>query len=842
MRISATVLPSLLAVALLLSPSAAAARERAFFLGVGTLGIDDEEAAGLAAALQARLESDPRYAVEPRDADALDARCDGDRTCLCRAAREQDAARVVYCNVGRIEAIYTFELVLVDTQSCSTDASAFVTEELEAGRAPERLARLGERLLTPRRSVSESAVKAERSVRRVPALVTVVTDTQLRQYGITDLTELLRLVPGFEVVDTNWGDVVLHQGLSSTLLWVVDGVPLSNPRLNFSALGSDFVLGLGDVERIELIRGPGSVLWGQNAFLGVVNLTTRTPSGQGERARAHVRLGTLDTREVHASVGAHRRWFSYYLGTTWSSRAGARTEVADSLKADIGVESPVWGNSGTTENRPDGYHDFVARLKVAERLTVGLQYYANRTRFEISPFGSLLPPDEAGLWQTSELVYSAAWADELLSGLSYTVSASRYEHSSWEEFVVHPRDPELLPYGVSSMQGNELRPEVNQLVEARLRHVASGESVENQALAGASVLHQAMPDQYATFTIGDAPGTRDLDMAGHEFLTLAGFVQDDLTLAGGLLTLSGGLRAEVLRREGASHGVGDPPIHLEPALSAQAAVMGGVEAVSGKLIYAEGTRPPAMNDLYSTTGVYGNAELGSERSRALSAEITALPHDVLALRAGGMLAWLTDLIRVRDITDPALREQGFVSTPVNRASTRVYGLSVEAQLTLPRLDAVATWAWKRREDGEKPELSGMAAMLCDTLASMRGTCAPIASHTAGLGVSYRPLADVNVFSTASVVGPRRVLVLRPAPQDVASETLPTHALLDVGVTIGGVLGMFDLTVEARNPLRVQYRSPYGLGGRPAELLERRLSSEILVTLGWSGGLSAAGAL
>ena len=826
--------------AVLTAAPARAEPVRAVFLGMQTVGLDEEVEVALAGALEARFERDPVYAVEVRDDAELAGRCAGDTRCFCEAARELDAARVIYCNIGRIEAIYTFELALVDTQSCSTDNAVFVTEELDPSSAGARLAGLGDKLLTPRRSVSETAAKAKRSVRRVPAVVTVVTDKQMRQFGATGLDELLRIVPGFEVVDTNWGDPVLHHGLGSTLLWMVDGVPLSNPKFNFGALGSDFRLALEHVERVEFVRGPGSVLWGQNAFLGIVNLITRKPAGQGEHARAHMRLGTLDTRELHASVGAHRRWFSYYVATTWREAAGPRTEVPDSLLADIGVAEPVWGNVGTTDNRTDAYHDLVARLRVAERLTVGLQYFANRTRFEISPFGSLLPPGEAGLWQTAELVYSAAWDDTLPWGLSYGLSASRYEHHSWEEYIVHPRHPDHLPYGVSSLQGNELAPEVNHLAEARVHHQTSGEGAGNHVLVGASVLHQAMPNQFANLTIGAEPGVRELDMAGHTFLTFAGFVQDDLTLLDGALTLSGGLRAEVLRREGASHGGGDPPMHLEPALSAQAALLGGVEALSGKLIYAEGTRPPAMNDLYSTTGVYGNAALSAERSRALSAELTARPIGALVVRGGGMMAWLTDLIRTEEITDPALREQGFVNTPVNRASTRVYGLHAEAQLSLARFEAFGTWAWKRREEEERPELSGLAALLCDTLESMRGTCAPVAENTASLGVSYRPLDDFNAFATASVVGSRRALVLRRAPVGVATETLPAYALVDVGVTVSNVFGMFDLTLKAKNPLRVEHKSPYRIDGRPSPLLEKRLVSEVLLTLGWRGALADVG--
>lgn len=798
---------ALIMAALWLAPAAALAGDRtpAAFLGLQALGLSNHQTGGLEQALAARLRQDRRFAFSaPAERAAIIERCQGDRACYCRAAAALKPAvsHLLYANVGRIDPLFTFELVLVRLRGCAVVDSLFVSEMHDPSSANRRIGQLAGRLLKPRASVSETVVKAERDVDRVPAVVTVTTAEQVRRLGITRLTELIRLVPGFEVVDTNWGDLVLHQGLTSTVLYMVDGVPLSNPRINFSTIGRDGILGLNHVERVELVRGPGSVLWGQNAYLGIVNLITRLPHERGERIRAHLRLSTLDSQEVFVGLEGNRRWLSYYLSTTWRRARGAQTRVADSLYGTTAT-GDVWGNAGTTDNEVDSYFDVIARVRIAGKLELRVQYFTNKSFFEISPFGALLPPDERGWWDTTNLIYAAAWEDTLPHDLRYRLSASRYEHHSWENFIVFPRSAAVLPYGFSALQGNELRPETNHLLEGRIYHTLQRERWSNQALVGLAYLHQSMPEQYITLTTGQSPGVEELDMGEQTNHTASVFLQDDLSLLGGKLLLSAGLRY-------------DWHHPFQSALSTQGAIIGGVDRLFAKLVYTEGFRPPSMNNLHSTTGVKGNRALQPEHSRALALELVGRPLGSLTLRAGGTVAWLTDLIRQQTlVNDP----DGFLSEPRNLARTQIYAAYGQAQLDLGRLNAFAGYGFKH---------------LTEEPASEFGL--PVAPHTFSAGATLRLFERFNAFVTASLVSPRTIHRLAAGSDRPVEERLKAQVLLDFGLTISDLLGLFDLTIKASNPARYVNRNPYRFDGRATPLVERRQVSEVMFTLGWSGDL------
>jgi len=117
----------------------------------------------------------------------------------------------------------------------------------------------------------------EESLRDVPASVTVFTQAQIRQLGVTTLAALMNHVPGYQSYRTDHSNASfssrsrrLTLGTREVLL-LLDGQRL-NHDLAGDWLNSGF--SLGNVERVEFLRGPGSAIYGANAFLGVVNIIT----------------------------------------------------------------------------------------------------------------------------------------------------------------------------------------------------------------------------------------------------------------------------------------------------------------------------------------------------------------------------------------------------------------------------------------------------------------------------------------------------------------------------------------------------------------------------------------
>jgi len=124
-----------------------------------------------------------------------------------------------------------------------------------------------------------SASKQEEPVREAPVPVTVITAEMIRSSGARTLQEALNtFVPGFTFVqDHNEANLATRGVYASSQQKVL--VMLDGHRLNsraFSSADPDYGIGLGKVKRIEVLRGPGSVLYGNVALMAVVNLITKT--------------------------------------------------------------------------------------------------------------------------------------------------------------------------------------------------------------------------------------------------------------------------------------------------------------------------------------------------------------------------------------------------------------------------------------------------------------------------------------------------------------------------------------------------------------------------------------
>lgn len=129
-----------------------------------------------------------------------------------------------------------------------------------------------------------SAARGKVSPVDAPAALTVITADELRLSGITNLPDALRRVPGISVLTMGPGDTNLamrgfNQRISNKMLTLVDG---RSTYLDF--LGGTFYktlsIDIADIDRIEVIRGPGSTLYGANAFGGVVNIITKKPGAE----------------------------------------------------------------------------------------------------------------------------------------------------------------------------------------------------------------------------------------------------------------------------------------------------------------------------------------------------------------------------------------------------------------------------------------------------------------------------------------------------------------------------------------------------------------------------------
>jgi len=149
-----------------------------------------------------------------------------------------------------------------------------------------------------------SAGKREEEIRDIPASVTIVTRDEIARYGWTTLEELLRNVPGFFILDNIEERFIGTRGaVGGGVQFLVNGIaqhPSKQKSLTVPEIAR-LNIPVQSIDRIEIIRGPMSVIYGNNAFLGVVNVVTNDVATNGSRISAS--LGNRGTGALFARAG-----------------------------------------------------------------------------------------------------------------------------------------------------------------------------------------------------------------------------------------------------------------------------------------------------------------------------------------------------------------------------------------------------------------------------------------------------------------------------------------------------------------------------------------------------------
>jgi len=127
-----------------------------------------------------------------------------------------------------------------------------------------------------------TASKKMENIRKSPSAIYVITKEDLQFYGVNNLGEALKMIPGAEVIqggDQNYevairGRSRSEYNVSSKVLWLVDGRSVYNELFGGVRLES-LGLSIDDIERIEVVKGAGSALYGANAYEGIIHIITK---------------------------------------------------------------------------------------------------------------------------------------------------------------------------------------------------------------------------------------------------------------------------------------------------------------------------------------------------------------------------------------------------------------------------------------------------------------------------------------------------------------------------------------------------------------------------------------
>ncbi|HEY1952363.1 MAG TPA: TonB-dependent receptor [Gemmatimonadaceae bacterium] len=313
-------------------------------------------------------------------------------------------------------------------------------------------------------TVVVSASKVPRPAATLSQPVTVISGDDLRARGITRVSDALREVPGAMLVQSgSYGAITslfLRGGESRYTKVLIDGVAVNAPggSFDFSHLTTD------NIDRIEIVRGPASVLYGADAVTGIVQIFTRRGTGAG-RASVGARGGTYHSFDVDGdasgssglagySVGAARHstdgiipFNNQYRNGTLSSaltlgdaatgdaRISARYTAAEFHYPTDFTGAPVDTNSYRVQHRLtvgfDGGRNLSSTLQA--RLLAGSNDVSDLSEDIATPFGAPAPQHSASLSRGYRRNLEGRVAAFLPGQTTLTVGGSyerEHEHSS----------------------------------------------------------------------------------------------------------------------------------------------------------------------------------------------------------------------------------------------------------------------------------------------------------------------------------------------------------------------------------------------------------------------------
>ncbi len=289
-----------------------------------------------------------------------------DRTDACLAGRptseERERAQALRANVF---------LALDQMEQAEAAAAALLNANPEFTPAvddPDRFRLLIVRIKRERASEAVSGVsKMRESLLEAPATVVVITGEQIRRRGYLDLESVLHDLPAFDISRTNGQTYsnAYQRGYRSDAtnrtLFLVDGVEQNDLFSNIAYISHQYPL--SNIDRVEVIYGPASTMYGANAFLGVINVVTRDP----EEA-----LADAKAVDAHAWLGGGA-WKTNYFDATVAGRfRGATYSITGRL-----FKSDEWDLSGYDQWNYGSDFNYEQHFRRWEGLTVFPQLIAS---------------------------------------------------------------------------------------------------------------------------------------------------------------------------------------------------------------------------------------------------------------------------------------------------------------------------------------------------------------------------------------------------------------------------------------------------------------------------------
>jgi iron complex outermembrane receptor protein len=466
-----------------------------------------------------------------------------------------------------------------------------------------------------------SASRYEQQTQDAPASITILTAEDIRRYGYQNLAEAVNSVRGFWINNDRNYSYIGVRGLAvpgdynSRVLMLVDGHRLNDNVYSSALVGTEEVIDIDLVERIEIVRGPGSSLYGSSAVFGVINIVTRQGrwadggtaalSFGGSRAsRASVTYGTRTRHGVDVLVGA-----SAYRsdGTPLSIPA------LFASTASAGASMPTTDGTVSGLDR-DGYRRAFAKLS-GRGVTFEGGVSSRRKWVPTGSYGT--QPGATDTWTRDSRAFGLASLQHTFGNLSRVSGSLAFD---WSEYRGHYRyDTGLLTdLGVGAWWT---------AIAQYDRSLGS----RHRLVAGVELRHHRQRDQRSAF---EGESTLDSRRGGRPWGL---FVQDEIRLADDLHVHVGArLDHDACFRYGRT---------AAPRVS----TLWTPGAWAVKLLYGTAFRSPNAYELYfhdDGLSVKPSERLDPERVRTVEAVVERELRPGVRLSASWFRMDLSDLIRL----------------------------------------------------------------------------------------------------------------------------------------------------------------------------------------------------